>query len=84
MDPDAIAQSVKAFVLSEFLPGEDPDELKHDTGMFSQGILDSLASLKLVAFIENEFDVSIEAHEVDEEYLDTLDAITNLVLAKIG
>ena len=59
MDTTTIKQSVKEFVLTEFLPGEDPAALTDDTEMFSQGILDSLASLKLVAYLEETFGIEI-------------------------
>ena len=84
MDTTIIKQSVKEFVLTEFLPGEDPAALTDDTEMFSQGILDSLASLKLVAYLEETFGIEIAAHEVDVEYLDSLDSIAALVQSKQG
>ena len=82
MDIDSIKQSIKTFVLQEFLPGEDAAELTDDIEMFTQGILDSLASLKLVSFLEEEFGITIEPHEVDAEFLDTLSLIAELVVSK--
>ena len=67
-----IADKVKAFVLEEFLPGEDPDELTDSTELVSSNILDSLAILKLVSFLEEEFSIEIAAHEADEEHMNTL------------
>ena len=81
-DPREIQDKVKAFVLREFLDGEDPEALGPDTRLFTTGILDSIATLKLVAFLEKEFGISVEAHEADAQNLDTLDAITRLVAAK--
>lgn len=83
MNAEEIRESVKAFILQEFLPGENPDALLNDTPMVTQGIMDSLASLKLVTFLEESFGIEIEAHEVDAEHLDTLTDITNLVLEKL-
>lgn len=77
-----IDQRVKDFVLREFLAGEDPDELKPDTPLLSSGILDSIATLKLVAFLESEFDIAVAAHEADAEHLDTLSDIAALVRSK--
>lgn len=82
MRQDDVKERVKAFILCEFLPGEDADDLQYDTALFSQGILDSLASLKLVAFLESEFKITIEPHEVDHEHLDTVDTIADLVASK--
>jgi acyl carrier protein len=79
-----VEQKVKAFIMSEFLPGEDPDELTATTPLISAGILDSIATLQLVTFLEQEFAISIEAHEADAEHLDSLQRICALVLKKAG
>jgi acyl carrier protein len=81
-DPRHIQDTVKAFILREFLDGEDPSALGADTPLFTTGILDSIATLKLVAYLEKEFDITIEAHEADAQNLDTLDAIARLVASK--
>lgn len=84
MDRTAIHDTVKKFILEQFLPGEDPNDLTDDTPLMSTGILDSLATLKLVTFLESTFDITVEAHEADAENLDTLDLITALVARKKG
>ncbi len=81
-DAQEIQGKVKAFILREFLDGEDPSALTPTTQMFTTGILDSIATLKLIAFLEKEFDISIEAHEADAQNLDTLDDIVRLVTSK--
>jgi len=77
-----VIDQVKAFVLREFLPGEDASELKNDTPLMTSGILDSIATLKMVTFLESEFNISVEAHEVDAENLNTLALIGALVASK--
>jgi acyl carrier protein len=79
---DEIKDTIKAFILKEFLPGENPDELTDSTPLISGGILDSLATLKLVSFLEDRFKVTFQAHETDIEYLDTIDAIVKVVTSK--
>ncbi|HET7536053.1 MAG TPA: acyl carrier protein, partial [Candidatus Didemnitutus sp.] len=68
--------------LSEFLPGEDPSQLTDSTPLITAGILDSIATLKLVGFLESTFSISMAANETDAEHLDNLDLITKLVLSK--
>jgi acyl carrier protein len=80
--PDEIQAKVKDFILQEFLPGEDPTELRQDTPLITGGILDSIATLKLVAFLEEQFGVSIAAHEADVDHLNTLSDIASLVKSK--
>lgn len=82
MERQAIHDTVKTFILDQFLPGEDPNELTDDTPLMTAGILDSLATLKLVTFLEEKFDIAVEAHEADAENLNTLELITDLVARK--
>lgn len=77
-----IKQAVKDFILEEFLPGENPEELTDDTPLITGGVLDSIATLKLVLFLEERFGVILEPHEVDPEHLDTTVYIEKLVLSK--
>lgn len=83
MDDPQLAAEIKEFLLAEFLPGEDPDELTDDLPLISGGILDSIATLKLVLHCEERYGVTIEAHEADKEHLDTLRDITLLVASKL-
>ena len=65
---DDVDATVKDFILSEFLPGENPDEARPTRRRSSRGgMLDSIATLKLVLFIEEHFGIELEAHEVDSE-----------------
>ena len=77
-----IREAVKEFILREFLPGEDPAELKEDTPLITGGILDSIATLKLVAFVEETYSIELAPHEADAEHLDTISDITRLVQSK--
>jgi len=81
-DAAQIQAIVKDFVLAEFLEGEDPSELKDDTELVTTGILDSLATLKLVTYIEEQFEVEIDADEADETHLNTLADIVRLIQSK--
>jgi acyl carrier protein len=80
---DAIQQEIKDYIMGEFLPGENPDELTGATPLISGGILDSIATLKLVMHVEEKYGVSLEPHEVDKENLDSLELIARLVRSKL-
>lgn len=83
MQDDAIKSTVKRFILDEFLPGERPDALTDQTPLVAEGVLDSLATLRLVSFLEKEFKIALAPHEVDAEYLNTLPTIAALVRSKL-
>ncbi|MGE3283103.1 MAG: acyl carrier protein [Alphaproteobacteria bacterium] len=83
MQDDPIKSGIKQFILEEFLPGERPEALTDDTPLVDGGVLDSLATLRLVGFLEKQFKVSLAPHEVDAEYLNTLPSIAALVRSKL-
>jgi acyl carrier protein len=80
---DNIATTVKAYILERYLPGEDPSRLATDTELIRSGVLDSLATLDLVTFLEDRYGVEFEAHEVAPTRLATLADIEKLVKEKL-
>lgn len=83
MSTKEIRESIKEYILKEFLPGENPTQLTDSTPLITGGILDSLATIKLVVFLEERFQVKIQAHETMVDYLDTIDQIAQLVSSKL-
>jgi len=84
MTKDAIKPLVKQYLLDEFLPGAEADEVDDSTPLMSGGILDSISTTRLVAFLEERFGVTFEAHEMGVDYLDNLDDIASLVASKMA
>src|SRR4030095_3245335 len=82
MNPEDIKTTVKTFILNEYLPGEDPAALTNDTPLMTTGILDSIAVLKVVTFLEDQYGITIEPHEAVVENLNTLSDIARLVMSK--
>jgi acyl carrier protein len=78
-----VKDAIRSYILEEFLPGENPAELTDSTPLITGGILDSLATIKLVAFLEERFKVQIQAHETMVDYLDTVADIAQLVSSKM-
>jgi acyl carrier protein len=82
MNEQDIKMRVKTFILNEYLRGEDPAALTDATPLMTTGILDSIAVLKVVTFLENEFGITIEPYEAVVENLNTLSDIGRLVMSK--
>lgn len=74
-------QIIKKFILENFLYGEG--DLKNDESLFESGIIDSLGFIKLLAFIEKTFDVSIDMSEVTIENFNTINQIVETIRNKI-
>ena len=83
-DLDSIKQSVKEFILNEFLPGEDPDALEDDTPLITGGILDSIATIQFATFVEEKYNVDLQAHELSADYIDTLSGMAGVVHSKLA
>lgn len=80
MDP--IKESLRSFILAEYLPGESPANLTDQTPLRTSGILDSMATLGLVSFVEKTFGVTLDAHETGIENFDRIEDIAALVTRK--
>jgi acyl carrier protein len=78
----SIRDAVRAFILEHFLPGEDPRNLTDKTELKESGILDSLSTLKLVSFLEDQYAVEFEANDLEAGNLATIEAIERLVNSK--
>jgi acyl carrier protein len=79
---DEIKETVKEYILREFLPGEDPAALTHSTPLITGGIIDSIATVKLVAFLEERYGIEFQPHEMSVEHLNTIGDIAHMVSAK--
>jgi acyl carrier protein len=82
MDTQSIKDQVRAFLLEEFLPNENPDELTDDLPLISGRILDSFATIKVVSYLERTFGIEFAAHEVNVQNLDSIDQIARFVQSK--
>lgn len=82
MDDQELKTKIKTYILAEFLPGEDPAALTDTTPLVTTGILDSIAVLKAVGFLEKEFGITIEPHEAVVENLNTVSELARLVTSK--
>ena len=78
-DPKA---TIRQFILVSQLPGESPDSLRNDTPLQTSGILDSLATVGLVSFIEKHFGVELDVYDTSIERFDSLDDIAATILRK--
>ena len=79
---DAVKKSIREFLLTTCLPGESLDTLRDDTPLQTSGILDSLASIKLVMFLEQQFGVEMDVYDTSPERFDRLQDIAAAVITK--
>ncbi len=79
---EEIKRTVSDYILKNFLPGAGPEELTDATPLITSGVLDSLATLKLVYFLEDHYRIELQPQE-RVTHLDTITSITQLVQSKL-
>jgi methoxymalonate biosynthesis acyl carrier protein len=65
--------------LARFIPGRP---LLGDDDLFALGIITSLSAMQLVAFVEREFDLTIENEDLSRDNFRSVDALTTLIERK--
>ncbi|MEW1550436.1 phosphopantetheine-binding protein [Streptomyces tsukubensis] len=70
---------VKNFLIQEFMPDVQASELAGDYDLLANGVVDSLGLLKLIAWIETEFGITVDDAALDPDNFRTVDAIDGFV-----
>jgi acyl carrier protein len=82
-----MSEDIRA-VLREYLSGSpllrSPGELTDSTPLAAYGILDSIAVLELVLFLETRFSVQFSTRDLDRRRLETIERIEGLVREKLA
>jgi len=79
MDLSIAESAIRNFLIDDLLYDRNLKKLSADDPLLSEGLLDSLAILKTVAFCEETFGISIPDEEVLPDHFETIRAIGQLV-----
>ncbi len=78
---DDIKQEIRHF-LGEVLPNGKMSSVTNDTPLRTSGLLDSMALLRLVSFVEEKFGIEVDAYEASADNFDRIDDIAAFVERK--
>ena len=78
-----IETEIKRYIQEEFLEQQDSHLLDDSTQLLTSGVLDSIATLQLVGHLEETYDVSLAAHEVNVRNFNSVGTIAKLVQSKL-
>lgn len=78
---DDIRPTIRDFIADELANGSK-DGLANDTQLLEKEIMDSTGILMVIGFLEDEFDIFIDADDVSVDHFRTIDAIAELVADK--
>ena len=76
--------AVESFIVNEIMLGDNSTQIDPNESLINSGVLDSLALLRLIAFIEEQFNVTIEDSEVIPENLETINDIIDFIDHKMS
>ena len=70
---------IREFIAEELVLDELEDEIGHDEDLLTSGMIDSLGVMRLVGFIQDEFEISVPPEDVTIENFLTLATISNYI-----
>ena len=74
-----IAAEIRAYVVAEYLAGEDASDLTGDYALIDNGVIDSLGLIRLISHLTETYQVSFDDIEFGPDNFRSLDAIVALV-----
>jgi acyl carrier protein len=77
-----IVNVVEQYIVDEIMVGNQNAKIDPDASLISSGIVDSLALLRLISFLEERFGVTVEDDEVVPDNFETLNVIKALIESK--
>lgn len=81
-DISQIRGEVRDYILTNFLPRENPDTLRDNDLLFESGIIDSAGAMTLIAFIEERYGLHIPDEDLFPENFATVKKAVAYISAK--
>jgi len=76
---DETTAKIKQFIVDQFMPDVPVEDLDDDFDLLTGGVVDSLGLLKVVAWLEDEFDIGVDDSELGPDSFRTVAAIKAFV-----
>lgn len=82
--PLQIREVLRSYLLENASEAARGLELTDTTPLLSYGILDSIAVMQMLTYLEYTFGIEFEPRDLDRRRLDTIEQIEQLVRNKVG
>ena len=79
MDTEA---ALERFIVDELMVAEKSTKLDPDQSLISSGVIDSLAILRLIVFLEENFGISVDDDEVVPENFESINVMKAFIQKK--
>jgi acyl carrier protein len=71
--------AVKKFIVTEFIPDIQVDQLDNDYDLIAGGVIDSISLLRVITWLGSQFDIPIDEVEIAEKNFVSVTAICEFV-----
>ena len=74
--------AIERYILDEIMIGSEQTSIEPDQSLLDSGILDSLALLRLMGFIEDHYNITVEDGEVTPDNFESIESINTFIEQK--
>ena len=82
VDTDATRKEIREFIVEAFLFGDESEPFADGDSFMAKGVIDSTGVLELVAFLEENYGVTVDDEEMIPANLDSLDNLVGYIQKK--
>lgn len=77
-----IKDTIRNHILKEILETDLDEPLENDTPLIDGVILDSISVASLMSYLEDHYQIVVEADDLSDGSMNTIDSIANMVQSK--
>jgi methoxymalonate biosynthesis acyl carrier protein len=78
------SEKIRSFILNNLMVIDEDEDLSDNDNIFQLGYVNSLFAIKLLNFVEKEFNIIVENDEMDISNFSSISSIVQLVEKKIS
>ena len=82
MDENEIINSIRNYILDNFLFFEKEMNLANDDSFLDINLIDSTGIIELVTFVEEQYHIAVKDNEITRENFDSINKIKNYIINK--
>ena len=79
IDMDTTRKALREFIVEAFLFGDESEPFEDSDSFMQKGVIDSTGVLELVAFLEENYGVTVDDEEMIPANLDSLDNLAAFI-----
>ena len=77
-----LPQALREYILNQYLKGQAPEGFDDDYNLIDAGIMDSLAIINTVAYLEKQYGIEFDDGDLVPEHFMSINALSAFVLSK--